>query len=229
MAAPIAKVAGLLEQEYGLSVWMPRKGVSPLDILIGTILSQNTSDRNSRSAFKNLRRRFPSWGRVLAAREDEIERAIRSAGLSRIKARRIKGVLAEIKRRTGRLSLASIAGKKPAEARAWLMSLEGVGPKTAAVVLIFGFGMPVFPVDTHILRVSKRLGWIPKGASLEKAHELLDKEVPDRLKLSLHLNMIRHGRQVCTARRPLCEMCLLNRICPSAFRFPHFRGIGHLR
>lgn len=213
----VLRVAELLEAEYGLPRWAHEKH-RPIDTLVGTILSQNTSDRNSIPAFEALRREYPQWEQVLRADVRRLAKTIRRGGLPQIKARRIKGVLAEVKRRNGKLSLAPLARMTPNEAREWLMSLEGVGPKTAAVTLIFGFGMPVFPVDTHIFRLSKRLGLIPKGTGYERAHELLDRLVPDRKKVSLHINLITHGQRICTARNPKCGECALSRVCPSAFR-----------
>ena len=218
----VLKVAELLEGEYGKPVWAHEKH-RPVDTLVGTILSQNTNDRNSVPAFNALRRAYPKWEQVLRADERRLAKVIRRGGLPQIKARRIKGVLAEVKRRNGGITLAPLARMKPQEAREWLMSLDGVGPKTAAVTLIFGFGMPVFPVDTHVFRVSKRLGLIGQKESYEKAHEILDEIVPDRKKARLHVNLLEHGRMVCTARKPKCGACVLNRICPSAFKFPNFR------
>lgn len=219
--ARITRIAGILESEYGKPVWAHEKH-EPVATLVGTILSQNTSDRNSIPAFEALRKEYPKWEQVLNEDARRLARVIRRGGLPQIKARRIKSVLAEIKRRNGRITLAPLADMKPSEAREWLMSIGGIGPKTAAVTLIFGFGMPVFPVDTHIYRVAKRLGWIPGKAGTEKAHKILDAEVPDRLKSTLHVNLIEHGRRICTARNPACDECVLNKICPSAFRFPNF-------
>jgi endonuclease-3 len=218
----LARAIQLLEEEYGLPRWAHEKH-RPMDTLIGTILSQNTSDRNSIPAFSNLRRKFRSWEKVANADKRSIASAIRSGGLANIKARRIKGVLSQIRQRTGSLSLNFLAKMPKEKARKWLTELDGVGPKTAAVTLIFGFGMPVFPVDTHIFRVSKRLGLIPKGATYDEAHELLDRLVPDKKKVSLHINMLEHGRKVCSARNPKCGKCILSKLCPSAFKFPNFR------
>ncbi len=208
----LARIISLLEEEYGLPRWAHEKH-RPLDTLVGTILSQNTSDRNSIPAFANLKRKFGSWEKVAKADERSIASAIRSGGLANIKARRIKGVLSQIRQRTGSLSLNFLAKMPKAEARKWLMGLGGVGPKTAAVTLIFGFGMPVLPVDRHVLRVATRLGLLQKGTSSTKAHEILDQIVPDNKKISFHINLIQHGRKVCVARRPKCSQCVLRQMC----------------
>lgn len=217
-SALVLKIAELLEDEYGLPKWAHEKH-RPVDTLVGTILSQNTSDKNSGPAYDALRRRYPMWEQVLRADERRLAKVIRRGGLPQLKAKRIKGVLAEIRRRNGRITLSPLAKMPKKEAREWLMSIPGIGPKTAAVTLIFGFGMPVFPVDTHIFRVSKRLGLIGKKVGYEEAHEILDKLVPDRKKMSLHINIITHGQRICTARNPMCEKCALAKICPSAFKF----------
>ncbi len=220
--AKILRIAELLEGEYGKPVWAHEKH-EPVATLVGTILSQNTSDRNSGPAFDALRKKYPKWEQVLNADERQLAKVIRGGGLPQIKARRIKSVLAEVKRRNGRITLAPLARMPKKEAREWLMSMGGIGPKTAAVTLIFGFGMPVFPVDTHVWRIAKRLGWIGEKTGYGRAHEILDELVPDRKKASLHVNLLEHGRRICAARNPKCGECVLNRLCPSAFRFPNFR------
>ena len=213
------RFAKLLEQEYSSQKWMGTPQ-NPMDTLIGTILSQNTSDRNSIPAFKNLKMKFKIWQNVANARESSIASAIRKGGLANIKARRIKRVLAQVQARNGRLSLAPLAKMPRKKAREWLLSLEGVGPKTAAIVLLFGFGMPVFPVDTHVQRVGKRLGLIGKTESYESAHETMDRLVPDTKKQSFHINLIRLGRETCHPRKPECGTCPLRNDCPSAFKTP---------
>jgi len=212
--ALVLKAAELLEGEYGLPRWEHAEH-DPISTLIGTILSQNTSDRNSIPAFNALRRRYPSWDKVLTAREKDIAETIRRGGLPNVKARRIKEVLRQIYNRAGGLSLDFLKGMPKEEARDFLLSLPGVGWKTASVVMLFSLGMPAFPVDTHIFRVSKRLGLIPQSATLEEAHRLLDRLVPDEKKASFHINLIRLGREVCHPKNPECERCALNRICPS--------------
>ncbi len=181
--------------------------------LVGTILSQATTDRQTERSFQELRRRFPTWDQVRDAPASRIAAAIRSSGLSEQKAPRINAALQHITRERGRIDLNFLKRMPPAEARRWLMDIAGVGPKTASIVLLFTFGLPFFPVDTHILRVTKRLGWIPENANADKAHQLLAALVPPRLYYRLHLNLIAHGRAICQARRPRCEACPLTDLC----------------
>jgi endonuclease-3 len=205
----MARLAG----EYG-SLPPPRR-LDPVSELVLAVLSQNTSDRNSRPAFAALRRHFASWEEMAAASEEEIAEAIRQGGLARIKAGRLKAILEEIERRTGKLDLEFLRALLPAEARAWLRALPGVGPKTAAVVLLFSLGKPALPVDTHVHRVAVRLGLIPPGTTREKAHELLEALVPQAGFYSFHLYLLEHGRRVCRARQPRCPLCPVSSICPS--------------
>ncbi len=201
------------------------RGGDPLDSLIGTVLSQNTSDVNSHRAFRHLKERFPTWADALAARPSQIARAIRSGGLGEIKSRRIKQILQEVARDRGRLDLSFLRRASLPEARQYLTALPGVGPKTAACVLLFSLGKPAFPVDTHVLRVSKRLGLLPPRTTMEQAHEvfeaMLDSGGPGRkaaweadAMLALHLGLVRHGREICLARRPRCGLCPLFDLCP---------------
>jgi endonuclease-3 len=184
-----------------------------VDVLIQTILSQNTSDTNSHRAFKNLRDRFPQWDDVVAARPAEIENAIRTGGLAKIKAHRIKNILSRIKSEWKTVSLDFLCAMSPEQARAVLAGFKGVGPKTAHCVLLFGCAMDVFPVDTHILRISKRIGLIHESASLERAHELWSEFLPPGLAYPLHINLIEHGRRTCRARNPRCCECCLGDLC----------------
>jgi len=214
---------GQLDRSYGRP--SHGRGGDPLDSLIGTVLSQNTTDVNSHRAFDRLKERFPKWESVLAARPRQIAGAIRSGGLGDIKSRRIKQILREIERDRGRLDLSFLRRASVRAAREYLTALPGVGPKTAACVLLFSLGKPAFPVDTHVLRVSKRLGLLPPKTTMERAHdifeEMLDSAGPggeaqweaDDM-LALHLGLIRHGREVCAARRPRCEICPLLDLCP---------------
>lgn len=203
-----------LEKCYGPRRW--RRWGTGLDHLVATILSQNTNDRNSGEAYRRLRRALPSWDAVRRAPVRRIERAIRVGGLARIKAVRIKRILDLVAKRYGRLSLEFLSRAPLDEARQALAALPGVGPKTVGCVLMFGFNRPVLPVDTHVHRVSLRLGLIPPRTSAEKAHELLQAEVADRLVYSFHVLMIEHGRRTCHARRPECPLCCLADRCPSA-------------
>lgn len=185
----------------------------PLDELVLTILSQNTSDRNSGRAFRMLRGRYSTWEAVLDADTRELAEAIRVGGLANIKASRIQQVLREIIARRGSLNLSFLCAMDLPEARAWLTSLPGVGPKTAACVLCFACGMPALPVDTHVHRVSKRLGLIGAKISADAAHELLESALDPSDIYSFHVNMILHGRQICHAQRPVCQRCPLADLC----------------
>jgi endonuclease-3 len=202
-----------------------RRG-DPLDSLIGTVLSQNTTDANSGRAFERLKDRFRRWEDVLGARPREIAAAIRSGGLGDIKSQRIKQILARIKEDRGGLDLDFLRRLPADRARDYLVGLPGVGPKTAACVLLFSLGKAAFPVDTHVLRVSKRLGLLAPKTTMEAAHEVFEellklerpttgaKTYTARDMLSLHLGLVRHGREVCVARRPRCEICDLFDLCP---------------
>jgi endonuclease-3 len=213
----IREVDNLLAQVYGHKRW--RKHAEPIDELIITVLSQHTSDVNRDKAFKHLKRRFPDWEQVLRAPVRSIASAIKPAGLSNQKAPRIKAMLQKIAEANGgKLSLDFLKDMPVSEAVDWLKKLPGVGPKTAACVLLFSFGKPVFPVDTHIYRISKRLGWLDEKVSEAKANELLDKVVPDEIKYQLHLNMIAHGRNVCRPQNPRCQECVLKHLCEYALR-----------
>jgi endonuclease-3 len=201
----------ILEREYGQRVWDgPR---DPMDVLLATLLSQNTSDRNSHRAFSNLKALFPSWERLMEADPSEIADSIRIGGLADLKAKRIKAILGEIKRREGEISLDFLANWDVEDAMEYLTSLEGVGPKTAACVLCFAFGKPAFPVDTHILRISKRIGLIGSRDGPEKAQRILQEAIPPEIVYQLHMNMIAHGRRICKARKPACEICPLSYMC----------------
>jgi len=194
----------------------PPRRTDPLEELVFTVLSQNTSDANSSRAYASLRERFPTWEELAAARPEDVADAIRVGGLARIKAARILAILGEIRRREGRLDLSWMRRAPDEEVRAYLSSLPGVGPKTVAVVLAFSLGRPAMPVDTHVHRVSRRLGLIPPRASAEAAHGILEELVPPELRVELHVGLIRLGREVCVSRRPRCEACPLADLCPTA-------------
>ena len=210
----IEKVLELLEQEYGPRQWQSDR--DPVDVLIGTILSQNTSDTNSGRAFASLKASFDSWEDVAIAPAKYIAEAIKSGGLSQIKAIRIKQVLGQIEKEQGRISLDSLKSMNMAEAEDYLIRLPGVGHKTARCVLLFSLGNPSLPVDTHIFRVARRLGLIDFRASIEKAHSLLQELTPPSKVYQFHILMIEHGRRICLARLPRCNMCILKDICPSS-------------
>ena len=180
------------------------------------MLSQHTSDANAERAFHALRAAYPTWGEVVAARPQVLSDVIRLGGLANTKAPRIQAILREILEREGAYDLSVLRSLDDPGAREYLTSLPGVGPKTAAVVMAFALGRDAIPVDTHVHRVSRRLGLIPPKASAERAHDLLHELVPDELKGPLHVGLIRLGRQVCKARRPLCGGCPLADLCPTA-------------
>lgn len=196
---------------YGEPVW--RKRLPPLDELVSTILSQNTNDLNRDRAFERLRARFPAWENVRDAPPAEVIEAIRPAGLANQKGPRLQQVLRSITEERGGLDLDFLRQLPAGAARDWLMRFKGVGPKTAAIVLQFSLGIAAFPVDTHIHRVSGRLGLRPARASAEASHALLADLFPPSAYYAAHLNLIRHGREVCQARRPRCERCALTDLC----------------
>jgi len=185
-----------------------------LDELIATILAQNTTDANSDAAFDQLVRQFATWDAVRRAPVAAIAKAIRTAGLQQQKAARIKRILHTLQQRHGSLSLEFLRTQPAAAAFTYLRSFLGVGPKTAACVLLFACRQPVLPVDTHVHRLSMRLGLVPPRTTAEKAHGLLARWVPARHVLEFHVLLIRHGRQVCHARRPRCADCPLLDMCP---------------
>jgi endonuclease-3 len=192
---------------YGPPAW--RNPLPPLDELISTILSQNTNDANRDRAFAALRARFPNWEAARDAAPASVIAAIHPAGLANRKGPRIQQVLREITAERGALELDFLKGLPLEEARAWLLKFNGVGPKTAAIVLLFSLGMPAFPVDTHIYRVTGRLGLRPPGMTVEQAHAHLEKLFPPGAYPAAHLNIIRLGREICAARKPDCPRCPL--------------------
>ena len=206
----VAKCIAILEKEYGVP--QPDE-IDPVDLLVMTILSQNTSDTNSLRAFALLKSAFCDYEEVLAASDDAVADAIRPGGLAEIKARRIKEALVRIKLDAGAITLSFLADMGKEEAMAFLISLPGVGPKTASVVLLFAFSMPFLPVDTHVYRVSRRLGLLAEDVRPEKAQPILERLVPVEKYLSLHLNLITHGRLICRARGPRHEECALRNCC----------------
>ncbi len=189
------------------------RGLDPIAQLVSTILSQNTNDTLRDKAYDTLRQRFPTWEQVRDAPVEEVTAAIKIAGLSQQKGPNIQAALRHISEEQGELSLDFLRAMEVEEAKQWLTAMKGVGPKTAAIILLFALDMPAFPVDTHIHRVTKRLGLIPAKASREKAHQLLEALMPPQTYYAFHLNVIRHGRRVCQARRPRCELCVLRDLC----------------
>ena len=209
----ISRIIEMLADEYGAIEWSQHR--DPLSELIMTVLSQNTSDSNSRQAFNRLVTRFGNWEAVAEADAGDIAETIKSGGLAQVKAPRIKRILELILSRRGSLDLDFLRDMTLPEAKAWLEELPGVGPKTAACVLLFSLGKPVLPVDTHVYRVAKRLGLIDSKASAAKAHELLGDMVPAEDVYRFHIYLIEHGRRVCRAQRPRCGQCVLLPLCPS--------------
>ncbi len=188
----------------------------PLDELILTVLSQSTNDRNRDVAYLRLRDRFPSWEAVRDAPLDEVEEAIRPGGISKVKSARIQAILRALDEARGTVSLDHLGDMDVAAARDELIALPGVGRKTAACVLLFSFGMPDVPVDTHVSRVGTRLGMFRPGAPFEELHDDMLALTPRGQELELHVNLLRHGRRTCHAQRPECPVCPLRRMCPWA-------------
>lgn len=217
LRAKARRIHRLLIEEYGRPEWLP--SLDPLSELVATILSQHTSDVNSHRAFANLRARFRSWREVADAPVGTIAEAVRTAGMASIKAPRIKESLAYVAKHAPpgpdgeRLSLNFLSKLDLPEAKAWLRSIPGVGPKTAACVLMFGLNMPAMPVDTHVHRVARRLGLIEGKTAPDAAHDLLESLMPPENVYSFHVNLIRHGRKVCKAPAPLCPRCNLTEEC----------------
>ena len=187
---------------------------APLDELVLTVLSQNTNDRNRDVAYTRLRARFADWAAVAAASAAEVEEAIRPGGISKVKSRRIQSMLGSIEAETGGLDLGFLAEAPREQAIEFLERLPGVGRKTAACVLLFSFDRPEMPVDTHVYRVASRLGLIQPRASFAEAHDVLLAATDPADVFELHVNLIRHGRRICTARNPACEECPLLELCP---------------
>ena len=200
-----------LIEVYGNPEW--RSHLDPISEVVSTIISQNTSDVNRDRAYDRLLDRFETWEAVRDAPAAAIADAIRPAGLSQQKAPRIKAALQFITREQGELSLDFLKDMPVDAAKAWLTQIKGIGPKTAAIILLFALDRPAFPVDTHIHRVTQRLGLIGPKVSAEKAHDLLEALLPAETYYPFHLNVIHHGREICHARNPRCEICPLQDMC----------------
>jgi endonuclease III len=194
--------------------FIPKPGLPIIDELVATVLSQHTSDVNSERAFAQLKERFPTWEQVADGPADEIADAIRAGGIANQKARRIRQILTAIEDTEGKLDLSRLHECDDAEVEAYLRALPGVGPKTAACVLVFSMGRAAFPIDTHVHRLALRLGWIPPGATADQAYAALAPVVPADIRYDLHIAMITHGRTVCRARQPSCGDCVLRDLCP---------------
>jgi endonuclease-3 len=214
----VRTILNRLRKRFGDLV--PPRAVDPLEELILTVLSQHTSDLNAERAFGDLRAAFPDgWAQMVEAPTEAVADAIRSGGLANSKAPRIQAILREVRAREGRFDLGALRDLSDTEARDYLMSLPGIGPKTASVVLSFALGRDALPVDTHVHRVSRRLGLIPAKASAERADRILHELVPDGLRTPLHVALIRLGRETCKAPTPRCAECPLNDLCPTAPRY----------
>jgi len=211
LAERAEKIHQRLLVDYGQPIW--RNPLPPVDELVSTILSQNTNDVNRDRAFESLRLRFPSWEEVRDAEPDQVIEAIRTAGLANQKGPRIQEALRSISDEDGKISLDFLSEYSPEEVRHKLVSFKGVGPKTAAIVMLFSLGMPAFPVDTHVYRVTGRLGLRPEKMNVERAHEHLEGLFLPETYYALHLNIIRLGREVCHARQPNCSLCPLTGLC----------------
>ena len=200
-----------LLKAFGEPIW--RNPLPAIDELVSTILSQNTNDVNRDRAFDALRAKFPTWEAVRDAKEEDVVNAIRPAGLANQKGPRIQQVLRSITEERGELNLQFLADMPIEDARSWLTKFNGVGPKTAAIVLCFSLGRPAFPVDTHVYRVTGRLGLRPEKITVEQAHPYLESVFPPETYYAAHLNIIRLGREICNARKPNCPQCPVNTLC----------------
>ncbi len=205
------KIHAALLQAFGEPIW--RDPLPAIDELVSTILSQNTNDVNRDRGFHALRAKLPAWEAVRDAQVEDVINAIRPAGLANQKGPRIQQVLRAITAERGSLNLDFLADLPIEEARAWLTKFNGVGPKTAAIVLCFSLNMPAFPVDTHIYRLSGRIGLRPEKMTVEQAHPHLESVFPPETYYAAHLNLIRLGREVCHARKPNCPKCPIIKLC----------------
>ncbi|MDA1009911.1 MAG: endonuclease III [Chloroflexi bacterium] len=206
------EIIELLDEAYGRAP--QQTSDDPLFELVLTLLSQHTSDLNSGEAMHRLVERFPDCDAILAAPVSDVEDAIRPGGLAPTKSRRLQALLAEVRGRCPGWDLSHLASMPLDEAKVWLTSLPGVGPKTAACVLLFALGRPALPVDTHVERVSKRLGLVPPKMPADRAHDALESMVEPREVYAFHVDLIQHGRRTCHARGPKCEGCVLAAKCP---------------
>ncbi len=208
----IGEIHTALERHYGPKRARKLRG-NPLDELIFTILSQNTSDSNSHRAFQMLRQVMPTWEEVHRASERKVAEAINVGGLARLKAARIKAILSQIHREQAHFDLTFLRDLSDEEVMGYLSRFKGIGPKTVACVLLFSLGKPAFPVDTHVYRVASRLGLLNAKVSPKKAQALLESLVPPALYYSMHMNFVEHGRKTCKAPVPLCHVCPLSKLC----------------
>jgi len=204
------KIAPLLEETYGRKQWQRHDG---MDELVSCILSQSTTDANRDRGFDALKKQYQTWEQVHHAPEDELIETIRPAGLANSKGPYIQGSLDAIFEERGEYDIDFIEDMPVPDAKKWLQKLPGVGPKTAAIVLCFGYNRPAFPVDTHVHRLGKRIGLLPPKISANKAHEHMEAIVPDDEFYAFHLQLIYHGRAICKARNPQCDVCPIKQHC----------------
>lgn len=210
-AAKYAPVSAALREMYGYPAW--RQAYPPVDELVDCILSQSTTDANKDRAFALLKAKYPTWEAVRDAQTDEVIDTIRPAGLANQKAPRIQEVLRFITQQRGEINIDFLGDLPIEEAKAWLTQMNGVGPKTAAIVLCFAFNRAAFPVDTHIHRLGQRIGFLPEGISADRAHDVMESIVPPEDYYPFHLNLIQHGREICNARAPRCSLCPITPHC----------------
>lgn len=215
--ANVIKAIDTLENTFGVPQW--KVGGNPLDSLINTILSQNTNDRNRDAAYERLRQQFSSWKEVMNAPRSAVAEAIRPAGLSNLKSERIQEILRWIEKKFGALNIDAICDQDPEKVIETWLPLKGIGIKTISVVLMITCGVDIFPVDTHVHRLCRRLGFVPLNTSAVKTFYAMQPRVPDKKSYSFHMNLLKLGRTICKARRPLCAKCPLQFFCPSAFTF----------
>jgi endonuclease III len=215
----VAATVTLLEQKFGCPE--NKLEIKPLDNLMLTILSQNTNDKNRDLAYQRLRERFPTWEQVMTADIAEIGEAIKPAGLWQQKSQRIRDILIWINKTYGRLNIDFLCEMTPQEAIDLFCTQKGIGVKTISVVLLFSCGIDIFPVDTHVHRLCRRIGLVPDNVSAEKTFWLMKDLVPKGKSLSLHINLLKLGRTICLARKPNCPQCPLNKFCEFSLQAPH--------
>ena len=215
--ALLHEVMRRLDDYYGRPVWSPR--LAPVDELVYTVLSQNTADVNTERTFATLKERFPTWSAVRDAPADEVVAAISLGGLAATKGPRLRRILAALSTRTGEPDLGELGAMTDDQALRYLQGMPGVGPKTAACVLMFALGRPTMPVDTHVYRVARRLGLLGPKVTVEQAHDELTRLAGPENVYAVHVNFVAHGRRICHARGPECVRCPLRDVCPSAALF----------
>lgn len=211
LKAKYTAVYHTLAQTYGEPVWQPHN--PPVDELVCTILSQATSDSNRDKGFSALKERYPDWESVMNDAPEDVVETIYSAGLANQKGPRIQAALRFIYQERGAIELDFLNDLPLDAAQQWLMQINGIGPKTAAIILLFAFGRPAFPVDTHVHRIARRLGLIGHKVTADKAHNILQNRGDPETFYPMHINLIRHGRTICLARHPKCKICVLNQLC----------------